>query len=536
MKGRVSLQTKILVLVLGTAVATTVLLAGIFSYHEFVDTENEIGTKALDTAKIVTRIPTLINAFYHENPEKTIQPLVEEIRRYTGAEYIVVGNTDSIRYSHPDPKKIGEKMVGGDNDQALIDGESYISKAVGSLGPALRGKAPVLGVDGEIIGIVSVGFMIEDIQSMIYKRLLKISGISLVVVIIGIIAGIILTRNIRKDTLGLEPYEIANLFKERDAILSSVHEGIIAVNKEGEISLMNNSAKKLAGIDDKEKLTIDQVFLDINSNRMLNETNNLKNIETVVNERDVIVNSQTFMQDNEVVGAVVSFRDKTELKELVNTLSEVRKYSEELRAQTHEYTNKLYVISGLLQLGNFNEAIDLIQTESEIAKNQNRILFEQIKDSTIQAILLGKIGLASESKIDLTIDPNCYLDKVPDYIQAVQLITIVGNLLDNAIEAVKDIPNGEVIFSATDLGNDIVIEVSNNGNSIPGKRVKQLFRRGFSTKQKHGRGYGLSLVKDTLEDLNGQIEVQNQPTGGVVFSIFIPKYQSLPEMKGVNSS
>lgn len=531
------MQTKILVLVIGLVVATTVLLGGIFSYYEFNDTEEEIGGKALETANIVARLPTLINAFYAtDQPELIIQPLIEDVRRYTGAEFIVIGNTDSIRYAHPDPKKIGEKMVGGDNDQALIHGETYISKATGSLGPSLRGKTPIIGVDGEIIGIVSVGFMMEDIKTIIYKRLIKISGTSFAVVLIGVIGGILLTKNVRKDTMGLEPYEIANMYRERDAILSSVHEGIIAVNQEGEITLMNSSAKTLTGARDEGELSIEQVFPDMDRNRILKEASDLKNIETIVNERDVIVNSTTIMEDGAVVGVVVSFRDKTELKELVNTLSEVRKYSEDLRAQTHEYTNKLYVISGLMQLGNFAEAIELIQTESEITMNQNRILFEQIKDSTIQAILLGKIGLASENKIDLIIDSNCYLDNVPEHIQPAQLITIIGNLVDNAIEAVKGMSNGEVIFFATDLGHDIVIELSNNGDSIPNKRMQQLFKKGFSTKQKKGRGYGLSIVKATLEDLNGQIVVQNQPTGGVAFSVFIPKYQSLSQTKGVYSS
>ncbi|WP_339226974.1 sensor histidine kinase [Oceanobacillus sp. FSL K6-2867] len=533
MKGKVSLQTKILVLIISLVVMITLLLTGIFSYYEFNDTKKEIGEKALESANVITRLPTLINAFYTEQPEQIIQPLIEEIIQYTGAEFIVVGNTDSIRYAHPDPNKIGEKMVGGDNDQALIHGEAYISEAVGSLGPSLRGKAPIIGMNGEIVGIVSVGFMIQDIQSIIYKRLLKISQTSLAVNLIGILGGILLTRNIRKDTMGLEPYEIAGLFRERDAILSSVHEGIIAVNQKGEISLMNNSAKKLAGSCEEGTLSFEQMFPHIDRNRIIEEANGLKNIETTVNERNVIVNSTTMMEDEEVVGAVVSFRDKTDLKELVNTLSEVRKYSEDLRAQTHEYTNKLYVISGLLQLGNFDEAIELIQTESEITKNQNRILFEQIKDPTIQAIVLGKIGLASENKIDLIIEPNCNLDKVPDFIEPAQLITIIGNLLDNAIEAVKGIPHGRVVFSATDLGNDIVVEVSNNGEIIPDNIMMQLFQRGFSTKQKQGRGYGLSIVKDTLDDLNGQIIVQNQPIGGVVFSIFIPKYQHLSEKKGV---
>lgn len=523
MKARLSLQSKILLLVILLVVSITVMLGGIFSYFEYKDTKEEIGQRALETANIVSRLPTIINAFYTDEPHIIIQPKAEEIRRKIGAEFVVVGNKDSIRYSHSDPKKIGQKMVGGDNDLALIEGKSYISEATGSLGPSLRGKAPIFGIDNEIIGIVSVGFMLDDIKTIIYNRLLKISLASLGVLMFGVIGGIFLTRNIRKDTMGFEPYEISNMFRERDAILSSIREGIIAFDGDGKLTLINNSAKKLTGIDSEKDLTVEQIFPEIDSKSIFIDMKNYKNKEIIVNNRVVIVNTTIIKEADEVAGFVVSFRDKTELKELVNTLSEVRKYSEDLRAQTHEYTNKLYVISGLLQLGNYTEAIEIIQKESEITKNQNKILFEQIKDPTIQAILLGKLGLASENKITLTIDEDCYLDKVPEHIKPEQLVSIIGNLIDNAIEAVQGLKNGTVIFSATDLGNDLVIEVSNNGDCIPEHMMKDIFKRGFSTKEKEGRGYGLAIINETLRELQGDIIVKNQSTGGVNFSVFIPK-------------
>lgn len=523
MQSRFSLQSKILLLIIVLIVSTTIMLGSIFSYFEFMDTKDEMGKRALETANIVARLPTVINAFYIENPEVIIQPKAEEIRRQIGAEFIVVGNSESIRYSHSDPSKIGKQMVGGDNDRALINGESYISEATGSLGPSLRGKAPIIGVDGEIIGLVSVGFMMEDIKSIIYNRLLKISIASLGVLLVGIIGGIFLTKNIRKDTMGFEPYEVSDMFRVRDAILSSINEGIIAVDKAGRITLMNNSAKKLTGINSDNDLTIGEVFPDLDRKSIFDSNKQITNSEIVVNNRVVIVNNTPIKKDEQNVGFVISFRDKTEMKELVNTLSEVRKYSEDLRAQTHEYTNKLYVISGLLQLGNYREAIELIQAESKVTENQNKILFEQIKDSTIQAILLGKIGLASENKIELVLDENCYLDNVPKHIQPTQLITVIGNLIDNAIEAVRGTKQGKVIFSATDLGNDLIFEVSNNGEPIPEVVMEKIFKKGFSTKNKEGRGYGLAIVQETMNDLAGDIIVENHPTNGVTFSVFIPK-------------
>ncbi|WP_068673174.1 sensor histidine kinase [Oceanobacillus sp. Castelsardo] len=522
-----SMQTRILVLIIGLVLFISLLLTAVYSYIEYKSTEQEIGEKGLQIANIVAKLPTVRKAFHEEYPEKTIQPIAEEIRELTEAEYVVIGNNNGIRYSHPDPMKLGKKMVGGDNDKALIEGKSYVSKAVGSLGPSMRGKAPILDANGEIIGIVSIGFLMEDIHSIIYSKLMKISGVSLIVLLLGIFGGVFLAKSIRKDTLGLEPFEIASLYRERNAILTSIHEGIIAINKAGRITMMNQSAQQIAGLSKKCTLEkrLDEIYSDIEMEKILRINNNYKNKEIMVNNRHVIVNVTPILEKDKVEGAVLSFRDKTELKEMINTLSEVRKYSEDLRSQTHEYTNKLYVLSGLLQLGNYQEAIELIQTELEITRSQNRILFSQIKDPTVQAILLGKIGKATENKISLIIDSNSYLQKLPNHLSVVKLITIVGNLLDNAMEAVKDSENErkEVIFFATDIGNDIIFEIADNGIGIPDSVVSKIFERGYSTKNTKNRGYGLAIVKEVINELEGQIEIQNKFNIGVVFTVYIPK-------------
>lgn len=208
---------------------------------------------------------------------------------------------------------------------------------------------------------------------------------------------------------------------------------------------------------------------------------------------------------------------------MLNALSEVRRYSEDLRAQTHEFTNKLYVLSGLLQLQHYDEAIELIQKESSLHLNKNRLVLEQIKDKTVQAILLGKISKASEKKVDFAIDENTSLDTVPEHIDMTKLITILGNLIDNAIEAVEGNQVKEVIFFATDIGEDIIFDITDNGVGIEKESMARLFDTGFSTKQAFDRGYGLASVKDSVDELGGVIEVYNKTDGGAVFSVFIPK-------------
>lgn len=522
---KISLQSKILVLIISLITFITISLIGIFAYLESKDTERHIGERALNAAMTISIIPTVVEAFELESPSEVLQPIAEEIREVIGAEFIVIGNADSIRYAHPDVERIGERMVGGDNDRALINGEYYISKADGSLGPSLRGKAPVFNQDGEVVGIISVGFMLDDIRAIIYNSLQKFSGSAVVIIMLGIIGSVMLARNIRKDTFGLEPYQIASLFQDRSAILSSIKEGIIAIDSHGRITVMNESAQKILRlIDNYTNKRVEEVFPNTKMYDVLKSGKAVKDDEMVLNNRLVIVNRTPILDEKQnVVGVVASFRDKTEINEMLNTLSEVRKYSEDLRAQTHEYTNKLYVLSGLLQLGHYKEAIDLIQLESKATIHANRILMEQIKDRTIQAILLGKMGKASEKKVEFKVDGNSYISELPKHIDMAKMISILGNLLDNALEAVEKKEKKEVTFFGTDIGTDIVFEIADSGDGVPDKNVQKLFELGYSSKNDVERGYGLAIVKDTVEELGGQIEVHNQPSGGAVFSVFIPK-------------
>jgi len=516
------------VLIIGLILFVTILLTAFYSYMEVETTEEEIGEQALQTAQMVANIPSIREGFSEASPEETIQPIAEEMRELTGAEFIVIGNTEGIRYSHPDQDKLGKNMVGGDNDAALIDGESYVSRAEGSLGPSLRGKTPVRNYEGEIVGIVSVGYMIKDINATILLNIKKLILPSVIVLFVGIIGGLLLTRNIRGQLMGLEPHKITSLYRERNAILSAIHEGMIAVNADGIIQLMNQSAEKLLGGKQKAFFNqpISKVLPELPLSSLIKNGQACRNKQVEVNDRHIIFNMVPIYDQNQVKGAVLSFRDKTELKEIIDTLGEVRSYSEELRAQTHEYTNRLYVLSGMLQLGNFEEAIELIQKETQTIETQNKIVYDQISDKTVQAILLGKIGKASELKINFLIDDYSSLSEMADYIEPTNLITILGNVIDNALDAVRETENGTVQFFSTDIGHDYIFEVADNGVGIGKKDIHRIFYRRFSTKDKTTRGYGLAMVKETIENLNGRIEVKSNRAEGTIFTIFIPKQQA----------
>lgn len=366
--------------------------------------EENKGRLALELSKTVSFIPTIIDAFQTTNPSKTIQPIAEKIRKETGAEFVVIGNRDGTRYAHPMITKIGQKMKGGDNDRALSQGEYYISKAEGSLGPSIRGKSPIFNHQGEIIGIVSVGFLLEDVQQQIINNISRVFIVSFFALLISLLGSMLLGRNIRRDTMGLEPYEIASLYKEKNAVLHAVKEGILAIDNKGYITMMNQKAKRLLHLQGTVKnRKVDGLFPSNYLYEVLRSGNSQTDKEMVWRDKTVIVNCTPIVDETGIKGVVASFRDKTEIKQMLNTISEVKSYSEDLRAQTHEFTNKLYVLLGLLQLGEYNQAIEMIQSETQTQQFQNSVVFNQIKDTKVQAILLGKLGKASEKKIKFEI-------------------------------------------------------------------------------------------------------------------------------------
>ncbi|MFJ8268032.1 ATP-binding protein [Peribacillus asahii] len=521
---KVSLQTKILGLVLSLSLFLILLLTTFFTYMEGRQIAEDKGRLALELSKTISFMPTIIEAIESKNPSEKIQPIAEKIRHETGAEFIVVGNADGIRYSHPLASEIGKHMIGGDNERAIQKGEYYISEARGSLGLSMRGKSPIFNQNGDIIGIVSVGFLVEDVREQIFEDVSKEIVVSVIALLLSIIGSYMLARSIRKDTLGLEPMEIANLYKEKNAVLHSVKEGILAIDRNGVITSMNQPAKKLLDIKGSVRdLKVDGFFPSTYLYEVLKSAEPQIDKEMMWKHKTVIVNCTPIFDGEHVSGVVASFRDKTEIEQMVNTLSEVKVYSEDLRAQTHEFTNKLYVLSGLIQLGEYKEAIDMIQSETSELQSLNRIVFEQIKDTKVQAILLGKLGKASEKKVTFEIDTQSYLEALPTHITLSELTLILSNIIDNAFEAVFGIEEPIVTFFATDIGEDIIFEISDNGKGIDVEDISLLFERGFTSKTgKFPRGYGLSNVDHAVKELGGIIEVQSEKEN-TIFTVYLPK-------------
>lgn len=523
----ISLQTKLMLLIFTLFSIVILFLGTVFNSIISYSTEEKIGKRALNLAETIALMPAVRSAFRSSEPEEVLQPLTKEIQKKTGAQFIVIGNTESIRYTHPNPKLIGQHMVGGDNSLALEDGLSYISQSEGTLGPSIRGKTPVFNDESEIIGLVSVGFLNVEVNQITQQYKNKIIQLLFLVLCISIVGAYLIAKEVKKAIFGLEPREIGLLFEERNAILQSIHEGIIAINDKGYISTINEAAYKILPIDPRRDVTKTHI-LDILPNtkllEVLLEGKTQFNQELTIDDNQIIASRIPILTNGKVTGVVASFRKKTDIEQLSKELSQVQQYAEVLRSQTHEYSNKLYTISGLIQLKSYEEALDLINMETRDYQDLINFLLEAVPDKLISAILLGKYTRSHELHVNFRINKESSLRDIPASFQREKLVTILGNLLDNAFEAVLESPSRvrDVQLFMTDLGTDYIFEIDDSGRGITNDN-ELLFTKGFSTKKGDDRGHGLHLVKQAIEFLNGYITVSESELGGLSFVVVIPK-------------
>jgi two-component system CitB family sensor kinase len=518
-------------LMLGICIVV-VLMAGVFefSFKNIMETnlKKDKGMQALSVAETISNIPEIKSAFNTSNPEQIIQPIVERIRKKVGAEFIVVGNREEIRYSHPNPKRIGEKMVGGDNDE-VFKGKAIITSSVGTLGPSLRGKAPIINDSGNVIGVVSVGYLQVDIKKELMSIQNKILLSSGFILIGGLISALLISLNIKKAIFGLEPREIAWMYQEKHAILESIHEGIIAIDTYGKITVVNENAHKILGIPNEILLRGKKIEEVLKNTQLYNVVTSGKaeyDQEMHILKDTYLVNRiPIFDKKENVVGAVASFRNKSELSNILQELSHVKAYAEGLRAQTHEYSNKLYTLLGLIQLGSYKESIEFISQEVNVTQGIIQFIMKEIPDPILAGFILGKISLASEMKIHFTIDEESSFIDVPPSINRHSLVTIIGNLINNAYEAVsRNKGKKEVTLFLTDLGRELIIEVVDNGNGIEVDHFEQVFSKGFTTKKgEKNAGIGLSLVQNAIHDLGGTITFSSEKDARTTFTVAIPK-------------
>ena len=516
---------KTITLLVCTVVIFSLLVTDILISHNVErTTEDSQAEKAKTIAHIVANDSIVIDGLIGKADTAAIQTYTNRILKNTGVQFIVVMDMNGIRKSHPNPQKIGHHFIGGDEGPAL-KGKEHVSLAEGTLGISMRVFVPIFSETGEQLGAVAVGISADNVKERVKEsRHIIYIGVG-VGVLVGIIGAILLARHIKKSLFGLEPHRIAKILEERNTMLQSVKEGIIAVDKEARVTLINNEAKRLfkkSGLE--EDFIGKDVELYMPNSRIkevlqtgevqLNEEQNIYGITIVTNRVPLYVKG-------EIVGAIATFRDKTEIRKLAEELTGIRLYAEALRAQSHEFMNKMHVVLGLTHMKQYEELQKYIS--GMVSEHQYEIggVMKRIKSPVFAGFLLGKLSYAREKNIKLIISEDSYMPEIDDESITHELITIVGNLIDNALEAVTNCEKKRVEVKIQH-GDILTITVQDTGKGIQEKEIEQLFTKGYSTKGDN-RGYGLYLVKESIQRINGEIHMHSLVGKGTTITIEILK-------------
>ena len=521
------LKTKIITFVIGILLLTIGSISLLSFYQMRIMLKEQFENNLLNIARSVSTSYLVQSDLVKNNKvnEVALNNQIESIRSKTKVEFIVVMDMKGIRYSHPEKKEIGKKVEGGDEIHVLTKGEEYVSESKGSLGVSLRAFAPIFK-DGKQIGAVSVGNSINEINNEIYSKIDKFIPYVLLGLLLGFIAATFLSSNIKKAIFGLEPEEIAWILKEKEAIIESVKEGILALDKNGRITLFNREAGDILKLK-KEDIgkPITNLTYGSKISQVLKEGKYFENIEIKVKPGITILCKYNPLKNdkNEVIGVVVNFRDLTEVRKMADELTGIKKMTWSLRAQNHEFMNKLHIISGMIQLKKYDEAVKFISNVSTTRKQISRILTDKIKNIAIEALLLSKYNKASEAKIVFEIDDNCILNELPQYMRDDELVSVIGNLVENSFDEVSSDGSGIVHFKIFEIEDCLKIQINDNGPGIDEEMKNKIYEMGTTTKIGQ-HGLGMYIVKKIIDDMKGNIEftVQN----GTFWDVSIPMKRS----------
>ncbi len=471
--------------------------------------------RMVGVARSVAQLPSIVEAFDDANPSQTIQPIAELIAQSTGVTYVVVTDHRGIRYSHPNHSLIGQ-MVSTDPSIPL-SGETFIGRQTGTLGESWRVKVPIYDRSGaEVIGTASVGTLESTLRDDLNDDLPVLLAWLIAAALVGSAGAIYISRLVWRRIYQLEPEEIAALLETRDAMLHGIGEGVVAVDDRGRIALLNDEAKRLLDVSDAALGRPATTILEPVLAAML-AANGGADETVLAGERVLLARASAATVDTRRVGSVLILRDRTELHQLLQDLDGARDVTQALRAQAHEFSNKMHVISGLLELGRTQQAVDFISRSGHGGSVVAGELAPGITDPDAASLLMAKTTICDEKGITLVIDPASVL--APD--GTTDPVTVLGNLVDNAMEAVG--PQGTITVSiAQGADGCCTIMVADDGPGVPAEERRRIFEPGISSKEAAlpgSRGFGLALVSRVAARRGGTARVVPSPSGGAAFTV-----------------
>lgn len=520
-----NLFTKLTLLVVSVVLvalsATTVVIYHYVQSRERQQVEDKIAT----IADWVSSNDTIVQALDNQDKSGIIQQIAREMMDSTGVDFIVVMDLQFVRFSHPTESIIGGVFSNIEDARSTLTKGEHFSQLDGTLGAGIRYFKRMYNAQGEIIGIVCVGYRRTTVLEQLKFAFSQLVLAFVVGLAIAIMVAYFFTRRIKRTLLELEPEEISQLVLENQYVSEHISEGILAIDMERQIIFVNpqlmNLLKKACY---KEPLTKGQTLSEACYHLFfataLETEKRVVNKRIPINHVDVVINSNPIYSNNKLYGAVATVRDESEMQQLITELSTTEKYNDSLRAQSHHFMNQMHVLQGLIELNHVEEADKYIRY---LKRDYHRYLghvSEVIKSPVLVGLLLGKIDEASKKDVQLLIDEETLVpNSAPESVYH-DMTIILGVLVDNAIDAVQTQVDKTIqlflMLSMEERVMQCIIE--DTGIGIPQENQKKIFQRGFSTKGEN-RGYGLEAVQSIVEKYQGTISVDSQIGRGTRISI-----------------
>jgi two-component system, CitB family, sensor kinase len=522
-KGRIDLRLGTQVLLVQLVIVTLALIVAfaLFAAYNRHRLNVQYGVHALDIARVVASAPTVLNnisqydaasptpipGFVDELATGPIQSIASRVQQRTQVLFVVVANTHSVRLAAPDRDMLGYQ-VAGDFTQALA-GHEQIAQEPTVFGVVIVAKVPVQQPGGRVLGIVSVGISTKAFDDEFSTNLRVLAAMGGVLLLIGVAGSVVLARRWRGLTLGLRPAEIIELVRTQAAVLEGIGEGVLAADTSWNTTFVNDEACRLLEIGNETGLHVDEIGL---TPRVLDVFKAANAAPTLANvgERIVVVSARPVLREGRELGTVLVVRDRTDVESLTRQLDAVQLMSTVLRAQRHEFANRLHLLNGLLHGGHIDEGLQYLEELLGSGPLGSALPgIDSIRDAYLQAFLAAKAAAAREAGVTLKIGENTWVSG--RLVLPVDVTTVVGNLLDNAIDAARlsDSATREVEVELLQDGSTLHVTVVDSGDGVAPEFVDHLFTEGTTTKPDSGipggRGIGLALSRQISRSLGGDL-------------------------------
>jgi sensor histidine kinase regulating citrate/malate metabolism len=505
-------------------VLVVVLVVGVGTVAAYAQAQRagtqEATARAAAVAETMASTPDVVTAVQDRDRERSLQPFAEEVRQETGTDFVVIMSPQGIRYTHPNPTQIGRTFIG--HIEGAQRGGRVVEDYTGTLGPSRRVVVPVLNGD-RVVGLVAVGIRKAAVSERLREQLPPLLLAGLAAALLSGFGTALVARRIRRQTHGLGERQLRDMVEYYDAVLHAVTEGLLLIDLDGRLRLANDEAVRLLGLSDEAVgRRVDELALAPPLVEALTDGRARQDELHVTASRVLVLNTARAEWNGRPLGQVATLRDRTDLEHLTGELDSARGLTEALRSQAHESANRLHAIVSLIELGHPERALDFATEELQLSQVLTDQVVGALAEPALTALLLGKAAQAHERGIDLRIADGATwpADAAPPR----DVVTIVGNLIDNAFDAVAT-AEGERRVEVDSLLEDgaVVLTVTDSGPGLPPDAVEQAFQRGFSTKAQGSagrRGIGLALVAQSVARLGGTMEVAGPP--GARFTVRLP--------------